>query len=410
MQNDKPIYLSFLLTFALTACGGGGGGSGGSGFTNSGTTTPATIASSSQDNQLPTSSFSTQTSSSSITGSQLQLISSKRRSSGSSAEISSAASSQIRVITSSSLSSSSYSSSSISSNKSSSVSSSSSSKLSSSSSSTLSSSSSSKPSSSSSSSQFSSSTSSNTTPVLLWHADFNDGIVLGAVQDGATASVVDGAYKLSYPQATDGGQYSWLNYNPPANTKQLYISFKAKMPGNKAGLKFFKVHGQQGPGGSVSNTTVGLDYTGIDDGIGSLYAISFGDGKDPQNDTQNVILLNGEYPDWIGRSYGTTANVQTPMKNAFKAANWGTEWHTFKIMLKFNDGTSTANEIANGAYYLEIDGNVYANATGLFNRHFNSGDISHIEFGGWAQGSRNAPNPAFDIYYDDIVVSSGGWF
>ncbi len=181
------------------------------------------------------------------------------------------------------------------------------------------------------------------------------------------------------------------------------------MPGNKAGLKFFKVFGRQGANGSVSNTTFALDYTGIDDGIGSLYAISFGDGEHLQNDTQNVIFLSGENPGWIGRSYGKTAQVQTPMKKAFTAASWGTEWHTFKIMVKFNDGNSAANEIANGAYYLEIDGNVYANATGLFNRHYNSGDINHIEFGGWTQGGKHGPNPAFDLYYDDIVVSSGGW-
>ena len=140
-----------------------------------------------------------------------------------------------------------------------------------------------------------------------------------------------------------------------------------------------------------------------------MHQIEFGDGSDPQNDMQNALRFNGDYPNWIGRSYGKTANIKTPMNKVFGAADWGSDWHTFKIMVKFNDGDSAENEVANGAYHVEIDGNVYADATGLFNRHFASGAIDHIGFGGWAQGSRNAPNPAFDLYYDDIVVTRDGW-
>lgn len=243
---------------------------------------------------------------------------------------------------------------------------------------------------------------------LLWKADFNNGALLGIAQNGATASIVDGAYKISYPKATEGAQYSWLNYDAPEGTKQLYISFKAKMPGNKAGLKFVKVFGKR-EGDAYANTTFGLDYTGIDDGIGTLYAISFGDGTDRIGDSQNVIFLDGTYPSYAGRSYGKTAIIKTPMKKNFKASDWGTTWHDFRIMIKFNDATTNQNEVANGAYYLAIDGDVYVDATGLFNRHFASTDISHVEFGGWAQGARGVANPAFDIYYDDIVISSGGW-
>jgi hypothetical protein len=243
---------------------------------------------------------------------------------------------------------------------------------------------------------------------VLWSADFSDGKVLGIAQLGASATVVDGAYKLSYPKTTEGKQFSWLNYDAPPNTKQLYISFKAKMPANKAGLKFVKIFGKR-DGDLYSNTTFALDYTGIDEGVGSLYAISFGDGTDRTNDSQNVIFLDGSYPQYIGRSYGKTAIVKTPMKKYFRASAWGTDWHQFKMMVKFNDGTSKENEVPNGGYFLSIDGNTYVDASGLFNRNYSSQDISHVEFGGWAQGSRGIANPAFDIYYDDIVISSGGW-
>jgi hypothetical protein len=251
--------------------------------------------------------------------------------------------------------------------------------------------------------------SSNSESKLLWGANFNDGVVLGVAQNGAVASVVDGAYKVSYPIAGEGKQYSWLNYDALPGAKQLYISFRAKMPNTKAGLKFVKVFGKRVNENSYSNTTFGLDYTKIDDGIGSMYQVSFGDGSDLINDSQNVISLDGSYPAWAGRSYGKTAVIKTPMKKNFASKNWGTDWHQFKLMVKFNDGTSKENEVPNGAYYVEIDGSVYVDATGLFNRHYSSGDISHVEFGGWAQGSRDTYNPAFDIYYDDIVISSGGW-
>jgi|GEM_PF-2349764 len=423
MCNYKWIY--FLPFLALTACGGAGGDS-----NSNSSSVAATSAALSTANQLPPSSSSSvslvassqptsvpsQSSLSSANSSLSKHSSSSKNASSNPLSISSAVSSSTQsaieiisssssikissVKSSSSTTSSKQNSSSILSSKSSSSYSSASSRLSSSKTSSV------LTSSAKSSSSITSSSSVSAT--LLWHADFNDGIVLGGTQSGAIASIENGAYKIAYPQATDGAQYSWLNYNPPANTKQLFISFKVKIPGNKGGLKFLKIFGQHGTADAYSNTTFGLDYTGIDDGVGSLYAISFGDGTDAQNDSQNVILLGGDYPSWIGRSYGS-ATVKTPMKKSFRAADWGTDWHTFKIMVKFNDGTTSSNEIANGAYYLEIDGNVYVDATGLFNRSYASGSIDHIEFSGWAQGSKNIPNPAFDIYYDDIVVSSGGF-
>ena len=408
MHNYKWIYL--LPALVLTACGGAGGDSSSassssinqSTLSSSSTSSVSLVVSSPQASTATQSSLSSTNSSSDEDGSSNQLSSASSSSATSSIQtIFSSSSVKINSLkSSSSAKSSSQSLSSVPSSKFSSSYSNTSSKLSSSQTSSVTT--------SSSKSSSSNLSSSSVSAVLLWHADFNDGIVLGGTQSGAIASVENGAYKIAYPQATDGAQYSWLNYDAQANTKQLFISFKVKIPGNKGGLKFLKVFGQHGTADAYSNTTFGLDYTGIDDGVGSLYAIAFGDGTDAQNDSQNVILLGGDYPSWIGRSYGS-ATVKTPMKKSFRAADWGTDWHTFKIMVKFNDGTTSSNEIANGAYYLEIDGNVYADAKGLFNRSYASGGISHIEFGGWAQGRNNIPNPAFDIYYDDIVVSSGGF-
>jgi hypothetical protein len=36
---------------------------------------------------------------------------------------------------------------------------------------------------------------------------------------------------------------------------------------------------------------------------------------------------------------------------------------------------SAADEVADGAYYVEIDGQVYVDATGLFNRHWSNGPM-----------------------------------
>ena len=36
-----------------------------------------------------------------------------------------------------------------------------------------------------------------------------------------------------------------------------------------------------------------------------MYQVSFGDGTSADNDSANVINFDGEYPEWIGRSFGT---------------------------------------------------------------------------------------------------------
>ncbi len=117
-----------------------------------------------------------------------------------------------------------------------------------------------------------------------------------------------------------------------------------------------------------------------------------------------MINLDGTYPNWIGRSHGI-AKLSTPQNSIWSGSNWGTDWHHFKMRVKFNSGTTAANEVADGAYSLEIDGKLYAEATGLFNRHYSNGSIESVAMFNWAQNG-DAP---FEIWYDDFKITTGGF-
>lgn len=220
---------------------------------------------------------------------------------------------------------------------------------------------------------------------------------------GGTGATVD-ALEGSYPApASTGGQYVWADYSVATlQTEDIYIEFWAKMPGVKEGCKFLKVFGERITPTNYANTTIYTNYNGGD--YGAITQVSFGDGSSITNDTQNVINLNGKYPQAIGRSYGT-ATVKTPQMSNFSSADWGTGWHHFRVHIKFNSGTTSQNEVPNGEYYLEIDGKVYVDATGLYNRNPTNGPIQYIEFFGWAQ----TESQPFQVWYDDIRLSTGGF-
>lgn len=211
------------------------------------------------------------------------------------------------------------------------------------------------------------------------------------------------ALEASYPVTTAGGQYVWADYSVSAlNTEDVYIDFWAKMPDAKGGCKFLKIFGQRDDSQGWANLTLGANYTGPVNG--GIVNVEFGDGTTVQNDGQQAIFLNGIHPTWIGRSYGT-ATVLTPNANGWPASNWGTSWHHFRVHVKFNSGTTRSNAVADGAVYVEIDGQVYVDATGLYNRNPANGPISYVEFGGWAQTDPKA----FDVWFDSIVISTGGF-
>ncbi len=217
---------------------------------------------------------------------------------------------------------------------------------------------------------------------------------------GNTVYALEGSYPVPAPL---GKEYMWANYDVAAlNTEDVYIEFWAKMPGPKQGCKFVKIFGRNLTQGNYADPTIGTDYTGVD--FGAIRQIGFGDGSNLANDSQNVININGTNPQWIGRSYGT-ASLQTPAMSTFSSADWGTGWHHFRIHVKFNTGTTTQNEVPDGEVYLEIDGKVYADATALYNRNPANGPIQSVGFFGWAQSESHA----FQVWYDDIRISTGGF-
>ncbi len=259
--------------------------------------------------------------------------------------------------------------------------------------------------------------------VIIGQQDFESGVVpstngwsFGA-QSGGQVSVSTvansnlngsrGSLRGIYPKPGTGGVFIWGSWDLAAlNLNDVYIDFWAKMPNAKYGLKFLKVFGQRaGNTNNVANTTFGLDYTGVD--YGAMYCVSFGDGTTASNDTQNVINFNGEYPDWIGRSFGKPSlSLLSPQKRIWSSSNWGDTWHHFKIHIKFNSGTTQSTEVADGEYYVEIDDKVYVDAKGLFNRHYSNLPIQNISFFDWTQGG----GYPFEIWYDDIKITTGGFF
>ncbi len=226
---------------------------------------------------------------------------------------------------------------------------------------------------------------------------------LGVEATASPTSLAGDAKALngSYPVAGAGGQFVMANYSVKSlKTEDIYIEFWAKMSGAKGGCKFVKIFGLESDG--YADTTIPTNYNGGD--YGSIDQVAFGDGTGLRNDSQHSIRLDGQYPQWIGRSYGK-ATVLTPQNSAFSTTDWGTAWHHFRIHVRFNSGTSRQNEVADGEDYLEIDGNVYVDATGLYNRNPANGPISIVEFFGWAQ-----QNPqAFQLSYYDIRISTGGF-
>ncbi len=253
---------------------------------------------------------------------------------------------------------------------------------------------------------------------LLGRANFSEGTLPPpSIRAGYSFGVAngspyiqDGALRMDYPSLAQfqGGIYNSLHFDVPNGHKELYIKFDVKMPNAKHGLKFLKVFGRNATGGTntVANTTFALDYTGIDNG--GMNFVGFGDGTTNSNDTQQILNLDGSNKSWVGRSWGNGASIISAGSN-FPSSAWGTGWHTFRLKIKFNDGTTAGNEINNGEIWVNIDGVDYVKATGLFNRHHTNGDIAYLSFGDWTQAPTGG-SPAFDIHYDNIYISQRGFY
>lgn len=256
--------------------------------------------------------------------------------------------------------------------------------------------------------------------VVLGEANFDSGTIpngngwgFGA-QEGGTISIAKdtgtnfngsaGSLRGTYP-VTPGGMYVWGGFDvADLNIYDVYIEFWAKMPTVKRGVKFLKIFGQKTNNNAYyANTTFALDYTGVD--IGGMYCVGFGDGTTPENDVNNVIFFDGTYPAYVGRSTGK-AVISTPQKKMWNASNWGDTWHHFRFRVKFNSGTTAATEVADGAYYVEIDGKVYVDAKNIFNRHYSNKPIQKISLFDWSQGA-GAP---FELWYDNVRITTGGFY
>ena len=214
--------------------------------------------------------------------------------------------------------------------------------------------------------------------------------------------------KVTYPAQVAGAigaSFAWGSVNlTPYNTNDVYIRFRAKMPKLKGGLKFAKIFNQQPAGTGYAHATFGLDY-----GLGTMTAVSFGDGTALENDAQQAIRFDGTNPDWVGRSYGKSGFlVSTPQGKSFEALDWGTDWHLFELYAKFNSGTSAATEKNDGEFFVRIDGRVYVDAKGLFNRNYKNLPLERIEILGWSQPPEQESTPSFEVWYDDIQVSIHG--
>jgi hypothetical protein len=192
------------------------------------------------------------------------------------------------------------------------------------------------------------------------------------------------------------------------NTGDVYVEFDAKVPAAVQGVKFLKIFGGRSKvdgASSYANATFGMDYNATP--RGNMCAVSYGDGTDLQNDTQVVILFDRDRQIYQSRTEKLKlADIKINERACWSQQNWGDKWHHFKYHVKFNSGTSPETEVADGEFYVEIDGKVYVNASKLLNRHYTNPSISNITLYDWAQ---NGTEP-FELWFDNIRVTTGGFY
>lgn len=260
-----------------------------------------------------------------------------------------------------------------------------------------------------------------TTPVLIAYANFNNGnlqptsIVSGInwnhYSNGSAALSIEGnSIKGICPASNGSNHVNVLGLGVSVlQTRSVFIKFRAKFRGRPHAIKFCKVHGMRAtefPGGTVeipdphgeANCTFGLGP------YGNMVNTSYGDGSTTGNDTANIIVLAGA-PHQLGRAQGL-ATVDTPQNSAFTEAMWGDdEWHEFRVHVKFNSGTSSEDEVNDGVFYVEIDGQIYVYARGIYNRHYSNLPIDYISFFDVAQDN----DYGYELLYDDIQISTGNF-
>lgn len=223
---------------------------------------------------------------------------------------------------------------------------------------------------------------------------------------GGSQAIVGDALRLTWDVDPVGSGY----YGPTLGfyvddagifSNDFYVEFDAKFPGNVNGCKFVKFFGRRSVEQGYSNATFNLLW-----GTGEFANIIFTDGTDLEGDAGRAIFFSGGNNALnIGRAWGT-AVVSTPQNRSFTDTDFGNTWHHFRFRYKQNTGTTSGNEVADGVFYVEIDGQVFLSVTNIFNRNPNNiPGIDNIQFGGWSQDGGGA----FDLDIRNVVISTGGF-
>lgn len=220
---------------------------------------------------------------------------------------------------------------------------------------------------------------------------------------GATIDYSGGTFKVTTPaNFADTAGATIRTYTPTAY-QALYMDFMARMPTGKHGCKFSKFFGRTDGVGSA-NGTPGIDYSGVSNG--SIIALSIGDGSTTGNDTAQPISLDTSlYNPSAGANSG--ADVSRP-NGFFDVDQWGTDWHHFRIAYFASTGTDSANDVFDGAGYIEVDGQVYLDVGQIRNRHYqNSLFLDGVGLVNAAQGL----NRNFEVImeYKNIIMSVDGF-
>lgn len=241
--------------------------------------------------------------------------------------------------------------------------------------------------------------------VLLFD-DFNDGIdagewtsygdsgsaVLSVQTDTAqTFNGSAGAVRGQYPVGNGDTNGIYLNKDMPANTSELYVRFRARMPSaTKRGCKFLKVFGIGIPT-NYANVTFAIEY-----GTGQFQKVSFGDGSGVQNDTTRTIKLDG--------TTEGAHRVAPTIVTSSEAFDFDDGWHLFEFYWKFNSGTTSGNEVPDGEVLIKIDGVTRLHATGFYNRHYSNAAIDKVGLFGYYTSAA-----AFELMYDNVEITTGAF-
>lgn len=226
---------------------------------------------------------------------------------------------------------------------------------------------------------------------------------------GASFQQISNYVRGTYPSTIGGNANGGFALNIESyQAQEIYVEMKVRYPfaGQKQGLKFLKFFGADGDGVTTvdsANFTFNPQY----DSNGVWNWVAFGDGTTTGNDTANAIYFKEPAEWWLQDAKGRNKNLAgfSVSRPANSDYTFDENLHTIRCIAKYNSGNTLGNEVNDGRFYIEIDGLVYMDATGVFNSHYsNKKFFKTVEFFGWTQNTG-----AFVIDYADIKISTGGF-